>query len=65
MDHGLGKGPPVRLLAEEKEGGAAIEFALVGGLAAFFALTMKALLAMPLLDGLSKATVALSRALSG
>ncbi|MET3665429.1 hypothetical protein [Caulobacter sp. 1776] len=50
---------------EEERGGAALEMALLLGLAAFFAFTMKSLLAMPLLSGLVRASEVLSRTLAG
>jgi Flp pilus assembly pilin Flp len=65
MLHGLGKGPPVRGFAEEEEGGAAIEMALMLGLAAFFAFVMKNVVAAPLLATLTKASQVLSQALGG
>lgn len=64
MGHGLGKGPPVRALAAAEDGGAAIETALLLGLAALFALTVKQLLATPLLTTFAKVAQALSQALS-
>lgn len=65
MDYGFGKGPPVRIFAKEEEGGAAMEMALLLGLAAFFAFTMKHLLAEPLLNTFTKATQVMSQALAG
>lgn len=65
MLHGLGKGPPVRVFAKEDEGSAAIETALLLGLAAFFAFVMKNVVAEPLLATLTKATQVLSQALGG
>lgn len=52
-------------LSEEEEGGAAVETALLLGLAAFFALTMKHLIATPLLGTFTKAAQVLNQALSG
>lgn len=65
MEQGFGKGPPVRVFAEEEEGSAAIETALLAGLAAFFAFAMKHVLAMPMLSIFTKATQALTQALGG
>ena len=65
MEHGFGKGPPARVFAQEEEGGAALEMGLLLGLAAFFAFTMKHLLAEPLLNTFSKASQVLSQALAG
>jgi Flp pilus assembly pilin Flp len=65
MDHGFGKGPPVRVFAEEEEGGAALEMGLLLGLAAFFTFTMKHLLADPLMNTFSKAAQVMSQALAG
>jgi len=55
----------VSALSEEEEGGAAVETALLLGLAAFFALTMKQLIATPLLGTFSKAAQVLNQALAG
>ncbi|ATC30944.1 hypothetical protein CA606_00500 [Caulobacter vibrioides] len=60
-----GKGPPVRVFAEEEKGGAALEMALLLGLAAFFAFTLKQVLATPLLSTFTKATQVVSQALAG
>jgi Flp pilus assembly pilin Flp len=49
----------------EEKGGAALEMALVAGLAAFFAYAMKYLLADPLLANFSRTAKALSQALGG
>ena len=65
MHHGLGKRPPVRAFALAEEGGAAIETALLLGLAAFFAFAMKTAVAAPLLATLTRATRVLSQALGG
>lgn len=65
MDHGFGKGLPVRVFAMAEEGGAAMEMALLLGLAAFFAFTMKHLLATPLMGTFSKAARVMSQALAG
>lgn len=65
MHHRLGKGPPVRVFAEDKSGNAAIETALLLSLAAFFAFAMKTLVASPLLAVLTRATRVLSQALGG
>ncbi len=62
MKH-MGKGPPVRAFAAEEEGGAAIETALLAGLAAFLAFTIKNMVAMPLLGVLTKASRVLGQAL--
>jgi Flp pilus assembly pilin Flp len=51
--------------AREEKGGAALEMALVAGLAAFFAYTMKYLLADPLLANFTRTAKALSQALGG
>jgi Flp pilus assembly pilin Flp len=51
--------------AREAKGGAALEMALVAGLAAFFAYTMKHLLAAPLLANFTRAAKVLSQALGG
>ena len=50
---------------EENEGGAAIEMALLLGLAAFFAFTIQHLLAEPLLTLFTRASQVLSQALAG
>jgi Flp pilus assembly pilin Flp len=55
----------VRGMAEEEDGNAAIETALLAALAAFFAFTMKALLATPLLNVFSKVSQALNQVLGG
>jgi Flp pilus assembly pilin Flp len=60
-----GKGPPVRVFAEEEKGGAALEMALVLGLAAFFAFTLRHVMATPLLTTFTKATQVISQALAG
>jgi Flp pilus assembly pilin Flp len=60
-----GKGPPVRVFAEEENGGAAMEMALLLGLAAFFAFTLKHVLTTPLLSTFTKATQVVSQALAG
>lgn len=65
MDHGLGKGPPARVFATEEEGGAALETGLLLALAAFFAVTVKHLIAAPLLGTFTKAAQALNQALAG
>jgi len=65
MLHGLGKGPPVRVFAKEEEGGAAIETALLLGLAAFFAFAVKTAVAEPLLATLARASRVLSQVLGG
>lgn len=62
MKH-MGKGPPVRAFAAAEEGGAAIETALLAGLAAFLAFTIKNMVAMPLLGFLTKASRVLTQAL--
>jgi len=49
----------------EENGGAAIEMALLLGLAAFFAFAMKHLVATPLLATLTRASQVLSDALGG
>jgi Flp pilus assembly pilin Flp len=51
--------------AREEKGGAALEMALVAGLAAFFAYAMKHLVAEPLLANLTRTAKALSQALGG
>ena len=65
MEQGFGKGPPIRVFAEEEEGNAAIETAVLAGLAAFFVFAMKHVLAMPMLNIFTKATQALNQALGG
>ncbi|MCY1648846.1 hypothetical protein OVA11_17825 [Caulobacter sp. SL161] len=60
-----GKGPPIRVFAEEEKGGAALEMALMLGLAAFFAFTLKEVLTTPLLTTFTKATQVVSQALAG
>jgi Flp pilus assembly pilin Flp len=65
MDHGFGNGPPARVFAKEEEGGAALETALLLGLAAFFAFTMREILTMPLLTTFTKAAQVVSQALAG
>lgn len=60
-----GKGPPVRVFAEEETGGAALEMSLLLGLAAFFAFTLRHVLATPLLSTFTKATQVVSQALAG
>lgn len=60
-----GKGPPVRVFAQEEKGGAALEMALMLGLAAFFAFTLKEVLTTPLLTTFTKATQVVSQALAG
>jgi len=55
----------VRGMADEEEGNAAVEMALLAALAAFFAFTMKHVLATPLLNGFTKAAQVLSQALAG
>ncbi|AAK24901.1 hypothetical protein EIB18_15580 [Caulobacter vibrioides] len=60
-----GKGPPVRVFVEEEKGGAALEMALMLGLAAFFAFTLKEVLTTPLLTTFTKATQVVSQALAG
>lgn len=64
MDY-AGKGPPIRVFAAEEKGGAAMEMALLLGLAAFFAFTMRHVLATPLLATFTKATQVVSQALAG
>lgn len=61
----FGKGPPVRVFAEEEKGGAAMEMALLLGLAAFFAFTLRHVLAEPMLNTFTKAAQAVSQALAG
>lgn len=65
MIYDFGKGPPVRVFAAEEKGGAAMEMALLLGLAAFFAFTMRHILAMPLLSTFTKAAQVVSQALAG
>ncbi len=58
----------VKTLAEgltSEEGGAATEMALMIGLAAFFAFTLRHVLASPLLDTFTRAARVVSEALSG
>lgn len=55
----------VRGMADEEEGNAAVEMALLAALAAFFAFTMRHVLATPLLSGFTKAAQVLSQALAG
>lgn len=64
MDQGKDEGPQARDFAEDDDGHASIELALVAGLAAALAFTMRQLVAAPLLDGLARAAQALTRALS-
>ncbi len=65
MDYTFGKGPAVRVFAKEEKGGAALEMALLIGLAAFFAFTLRHVLAEPLLTTFTRASQALSQALAG
>lgn len=65
MNQQSGKGPPVRAFAAAEEGGAAIETALLAGLAAFLAFAMKNMVAAPLLGVLTKASRVLTQALGG
>ena len=65
MDHGFGKGPPVRVFAEEEKGGAALEMALLLGLAAFFAFTLKHILGGPFLATFTRASEVVGQALAG
>ncbi|PIB93677.1 hypothetical protein [Caulobacter sp. FWC2] len=65
MDQNIGEDPPIRAFAADEEGNAAIELAVVAGLAAILALTMKEMLAMPLLSVFTKASKVLSQALAG
>lgn len=65
MDQDIDQNLPVGDFANDEDGNAAIELALVAGLAAFFAFTMRQLVAAPLLDGFAKAAQTLTRALSG
>jgi len=65
MDHEIGEDPPARAFADDEDGNAAIELALVAGLAAILALTMKEMLAMPLLSVFTRAGKVLSQALAG
>lgn len=65
MDQNIGEEPPIRAFAADEDGNAAIELALVAGLAAILALTMKELLAMPLLSVFTKASKVLSQVLAG
>lgn len=51
--------------AGDEAGSAAIETALLLGLAAFFAFTLKQLLAAPLLSAFTRAAKVLSQALAG
>lgn len=55
----------VRDMADEEEGSAAIETALLAALAAFFAFAMKEMLALPLLGVFTKACQALNQVLGG
>ena len=50
---------------EEEKGGAAMEMALLLGLAAFFAFTVKHVLATELLNTFTRASEVLSQALAG
>ena len=65
MDHDIGEDPSLRAFAADEEGGAAIELALVAGLAAILALAVKELLATPLLSVFTRASKVLSQALAG
>jgi Flp pilus assembly pilin Flp len=65
MDQDIDEEPPIRAFAADEDGNAAIELALVAGLAAILALTMKELLAMPLLSVFTKASKVLSQVLAG
>lgn len=58
-----GKKPPVRAFAEAEEGGAALEMGLLLGLAAFFAFTLRHVVATPLLTTFTKAAKVVSQAL--
>ncbi|AZS20371.1 MULTISPECIES: hypothetical protein [unclassified Caulobacter] len=58
-----GKEPPVRAFAEAEEGGAALEMGLLLGLAAFFAFTLRHVVATPLLTTFTKAAKVVSQAL--
>jgi Flp pilus assembly pilin Flp len=60
-----GKGPQVRAFAEAEEGGAALEMSLLLGLAAFFAFTLRHVVATPLLTTFTKAAKVVSQALGG
>jgi Flp pilus assembly pilin Flp len=64
MEHGSKKGSRLRALAAEEKGGATMETALIAALGAIMALTMKELMALPLLSFLTKAMRVLSEALS-
>jgi len=63
MNHGSRKRPQLRAFAAEEEGGAAVETALLAGLAALSAFLMKNMVATPLLAFLTKASRVLSQAL--
>lgn len=65
MDQDIGEDPPIRVFADDEDGNAAIELALVAGLAAILALAVKEMLAMPLLGVFTKASKVLSQALAG
>jgi len=65
MDQDIDEELPIRAFAADEDGNAAIELALVAGLAAILALTMKELLAMPLLSVFTKASKVLSQVLAG
>jgi Flp pilus assembly pilin Flp len=64
----LGAKKTVKTLARglaSEDGGAAMEMALLIGLSAFFAFTLRHVLAAPLLDTFTRAARVVSEALSG
>lgn len=65
MKQDIGEDPPARAFADDEDGNAAIELALVAGLAAILALAMKEMVAMPLLSVFTRASKVLSQALAG
>jgi len=64
MKHGSKKGSRLRAFLAEEKGGAAMETALIAGLGALLAMTMKELVALPLLGFLTRAMKVLSEVLS-
>ncbi|WP_297512880.1 hypothetical protein [uncultured Caulobacter sp.] len=65
MAHASGKQSSVRAFAKAEEGGAAVEMALLLGLAAFFAFSLRHVLVEPVLAIFNRATQVISQALAG
>lgn len=65
MAYTFGKGPTVRVFVREEKGGAALDMALLLGLAAFFAFSLRHVLVEPLLATFNRATQVISQALAG